>query len=271
MHAVVLLKQILDWELPAARFRIDAATNLPAEGLAPTLLGPFEQNALELALQLRDAGAITKLTALLAGPADGADSLRKALAVRADEAVHVVCAEPTVDPAETAALLAAAVGRLEPAPELVLAGRQAGDWDHGQVGYLLAERLGWPAVGLVWEAEPRDGRLVVRRSGAGADEQLAVRPPAVLTVTSHPTLQLRLGSVMDRMAANKKPIVELTPDELGLAAGALAAERRVELTRVVVPEARRDCELIEGGNAAEAAVRLLARLEELKLLPETAA
>lgn len=267
MHAVVLLKQILDWELPAARFRIDAATNRPVDGLAPTLLGPFEQNALELALQLKDAGAITKLTALLAGPADGADSLRKALAVRADEAVHVVCDHAVVDPAQTAALLAAAIGTLDPAPELVLAGRQAGDWDHGQVGYLVAERLGWPAVGLVWAAEPREGRLVVRRAGVGADEQLAVRSPAVLTVTSHPTLQLRMGSVMDRMAANKKPIAELAPDGLGLGADALAAERRVEIGPVTVPELHSECELIEGENAADLAARLLDRLEELKLLP----
>ena len=266
MHAVVLLKQILDWELPAAKFRVDPATNRPPDGLAPTLLGPFEQNALELALKLRDLGVTTKLTALLAGPGEGVDSLRKALAVRADEAVHVTCDPAPVDPAQTAALLAAAIGRLDPAPELVLAGRQAGDWDHGQVGYLVAERLGWPAVGRVWEAAPRDGRLVVRRSGAGADEELAVRPPAVLTVTSHPTLQLRMGSVMDRMAANKKPITALTPDELGLGADALVAERRVDLAQVSVPEMQRECEVVEGENAADVAARLFARLEELKLL-----
>ncbi len=275
MHAVVLLKQILDWELPAERFRVDPETNRPPEGLAPTLLGPFEQNALELALQLRDAGAITKLTALAAGPADSVDALRKALAVRADEAVHVALDPLPVDPAQTAALLHAAIRGLEPAPELVLAGRQAGDWDHGQVGYLVAERLGWPAVGLVWQAEAGDadaaGRLVVRRSGAGADEQLAVRPPAVLTVTSHPTLQLRMGSVMDRMAANKKPIGVLTPDELGLGADTLGTEQRVTFEQVSVPEAGRECELIGGDDAAEVAARLLARLEELRLLPGRAA
>jgi len=58
----------------------------------------------------------------------------------------------SADPSQTAELLVAALRRLE-SPELVLAGRQAGDWDHGQVGYLVAERLGWPAVGLVWHAE----------------------------------------------------------------------------------------------------------------------
>ncbi len=266
MHAVVLLKQILDWELPPSKFRIDPETKRPPDGVGPTLLGPFEQNALELALQLRDAGVIEKLTALAVGPAASADSLRKALAVRADEAVHVeVDAADTLDPSQTAELLLAAVRRLD-AAELVLAGRQAGDWDHGQVGYLVAERLGWPAVGLVWQAEQSDGRLLVRRSGNGGDERLAVRLPAVLTVTSHPTLRLRMGSVMDRMAANKKEITHWTPDELGLSPDQLAAERRVELTKVWVPEAKGECELIEGENAAAITERLLGRLDELKLL-----
>ena len=261
VHAVVLLKQILDWELPPGRFRVDPQTKRPPDDLAPTLLGPFEQNALELALQLRDAGAVDRITALLAGPADGVDALRKALALRADEAVHVeVDAGELVDPSQTAELLVAAIRGLE-GVELVLAGRQAGDWDHGQVGYLVAERLGWPAVGLVFHGEPRDGRLHVKRAGAAGVEELAVRPPAVLTVTSHPTLKLRMGSVMDRMAANKKQIARLTPGELGVEGSA-----RLDLLDVWVPEVERTCELIEADDPAEAAAALLARLDELKLL-----
>jgi electron transfer flavoprotein beta subunit len=266
VHAVVLLKQILDWELPPKRFRIDPETKRPPDGLAPKLLGPFEQNALELALQLRDAGAVEKVTAVLAGPADAVDNLRKALAVRADEAVHVEVdgAEP-VDPSQTAELLVGALRRLGP-PDLVLAGRQAGDWDHGQVGYLVAERLGWPAVGLVWRAEQNGDRLHVWRSGPGGTEQLAVRPPAVLSVTSHSALQLRMGTVMDRMAANRKPITRWTPDELGVGAGELEGAQRLELADVWVPETVDECELLEGDDAAEVAARLVERLVQLKVL-----
>jgi hypothetical protein len=71
---------------------------------------------------------------------------------------------------------------------------------------------------------------------------------------------------MDRMAANKKPVVELAPAELGLGADVLAGERRIELMQVSVPEVHRECELIEGESASAVAARLLARLEELKLL-----
>jgi len=266
MHAIVLLKQILDWELPPSRFRIDPQAKRPAEGLGPTLLGPFEQNALELALQLRDAGVVGRITALLAGPPDAVDALRKALALRCDEAVHVEAeAGDLDDPSQVAELLVAAIRRLEP-PALVLAGRQAGDWDHGQVGYLVAERLGLPAVGLVWRAEQSDGRLHVWRSGQAGVEQLAVRPPALLTVTSHPSLQLRMGSVVDRMAANKKPITHWTPDELGLARAQLDAARRLELAKVWVPEVERSCELFEGEDPAKVVAAVLGRLDELKLL-----
>jgi len=152
----------------------------------------------------------------------------------------------------------------------VLAGRQAGDWDHGQVGYLVAERLGWPAVSLVFRAEQSDGRLLCWRPGNAGVEQLAVRPPAVLTVTSHASLRLRMGSVMDRMAANKKPITRWTPDELGLSAVELDAARRLEVTKVWVPEVERRCELLEGEDAAAIAATLLDRLDALKLLTRSA-
>lgn len=255
MHAVVLLKEILDWELPASKFRIDETTQRPAAGLAGTLLGPFEQHALELALQLRDAGVVTKITAVSVG--ESVEGLRKALALRADEAIQIP-GDP-VDPSETASLLVAALRRLG-SPDLVLAGRQAGDWDYGQVGYLVAERLGLPVASLVFKAERDGDRLRVWRVAPGGVEQLGVRPPAVLTVTSDASLQLRMGSVMDRMAANKKPIARWDD----VAADGDAA--RVELVRSWVPEVERHCEMIEGDDPAAIAATVLSRLKELKVL-----
>ena len=254
MHAVVLLKEILDWELPASKFRVDETTQRPPAGLAPALLGPFEQHALELTLQLRDAGVVDRVTAVSVG--ESIDGLRKALALRVDEAIQV--AGDSIDPSETAALLVAAIRKIG-SPDLVLAGRQAGDWDNGQVGYLVAERLGLPVASLVFRAERDGDRLRLWRVAPGGVEQLGVRPPAVLTVTSDAGLQLRMGSVMDRMAANKKPV-----EHWELPVGEDA--RRQELVRTWVPEVERHCEMVEGEDAGEVAATVLRRLKELKVL-----
>lgn len=266
LHVVVLLKEILDWELPPAKFRIDEETQRPPANLAPSLLGPFEQHALEFALQLRDAGIAKRITALHAAPGEATDGLRKALALNCDDAMQVVAdgVDPA-DPSQTAELLVAAVRRLGK-PDLVVAGRQAGDWDHGQVGYLVAERLGLPCAGLVFHAEQDGDRLRVRRVAPGGVEELGIRPPAVLTVTSDAGLQLRMGSVMDRMAANRKPIERWTAEELGLSSERLAAARRLELVRSWVPEAESHCEMVAGEDPAEATATVLARLRELKVL-----
>jgi electron transfer flavoprotein beta subunit len=266
MHAAVLLKPILDWELPPRKFRIDDASKCPPPDLAPKLLGPFEQNALELALQLKDAGVVEKVTAIVAGGNEALEVLKKALAVRADAAVLVELEQTGPDdPALTSAVLACAVERLD-SPDLVLTGRQAGDWDYGQVGYLVAERLGQPAVGLVWRAERADGHLHVWRNGAAGVEKLAVRTPAVLTVTNHDSLVLRMSSVLDLMAANKKPIERWTTADLGLDEATLAGARRLEFESVWVPEVESHCEFVEGEDAAEVATALVGRLVELKLL-----
>jgi electron transfer flavoprotein beta subunit len=266
VHAVVLLKEILDWELPASRFRIDAETKRPPDGLAPWLVGPFEQHSLELALQLRDAGVVNRITAVHLAPGEAVEGLRKALALRCDEAVQVVSdGVDDADPSQTAELLVAAI-RKAGRPDLVLAGRQAGDWDHGQVGYLVAERLGMSCVGLVFRAELDGARLRVWRVAPDGVEQIGVRPPAVLPVTSDPSLQLRMGSVMDRMAANKKPVARWTAADLGLTDEQLAAARRQEVVRAWVPEVERRCELIGGNDPAEVAASVITRLRELKVL-----
>jgi len=256
MHAVVLFTEILDWEVQARRFRIDHRTQSPAAGLAPKLLWPFEQNALELTLQLRDAGVVGRITALSVG--DSVAWLRRALALRVDDAVQVL--GESVDPSETAALIVAAIRKIG-SPDLVLAGQQASDWDNGQVGYIVAERLGLPVASLVFRAVQDGERLRVLRIAPGGVERLGVRPPAVLTVTSDAALKLRMGSVTDRLAANKKPIErwEFPIDQ--------SASRQTLVRAWAAPEPEQRCEMLEGNDAGEVAAELLRRLGEMTVLP----
>lgn len=261
-HIVVLLKDILDPELPSSRFRVDREARRPAEGLGPSILGPFERSALELALKLKDAVG-GRVTALSVGDGGAVDGLRKALAVRVDEAVQVsVGRAPDLDPGRTAELLLGALGRLADV-DLVLAGRQAGDWDHGQVAYLLAEGLGWPCVGLVRQVWFEDGELRVRHDHDGGQQVVSIQPPAVLTVTNDDALLLRMARVNDLMAAQRRPITRWEAAELDSTAGAGPG---LEIADLWVPEHESVCEIIEGEDPSEMAINAVRRLQELKLL-----
>jgi len=261
-HVVVLQKDILDPELPSSHFRVDREAGRPAEGLGPSILGPFERSALELALKVKDAVG-GRVTALSVGNGGAIDGLRKALAVRVDEAVQVsVGRAADLDPGRTAELLLGALGRLADV-DLVLAGRQAGDWDHGQVGYLLAEGLGWPCVGLVRQVWFEGDELRVRHDHAGGQQVVSIQPPAVLTVTNDDALLLRMARVNDLMAAQRRPIPRWDAAEHGSAAGAGTG---LEIADLWVPEHESVCEIIEGEDPSEMAMNAVRRLQELKLL-----
>lgn len=266
LHVAVLIKQVLDPEVPAARFQIDASGKRPAAGIAGEVLGPYERNALEVALQLKDAGAAEKVSVITADGQEAVESLRKALAVRADQAVLVdTSGHDDLDPAQTAEILARAVEKLG-GVDLVVAGRQAGDWDHGQVGYLVAERLGWPCVSLVQRAELDGGVLRLTRQGPDGREVVEARPPLVVTVTNDERNVLRLPRVQDLMASRRQPITQWSPADLGLDAAALADLAGGQVLRLRIPERESQCEFISGDDPAEVAATLVRRLKELKLL-----
>jgi electron transfer flavoprotein beta subunit len=263
LRAVVVLRGILDPELPADRFRVDPATNRPPAGLAPLVNGPFERSALEVAMKLRDSGVVEHVTLLAAGGRGTLEILRKALGVKADAGVLVdVEGLDSLDPGPTAELLARAIQRLAPV-DVVLAGRQAGDWDNGQVGYLLAERLGWACVGLarkVWA--DGDAMHAIRDHPRGL-EQVGFRTPAVVTVTSDDSNVLRLAKVPDVLAAARKPITNWTLADLELAEGT-AEFASLEVLALRPSERTTEVHLISGDSPAEVVATLAGRLIDLR-------
>lgn len=235
----------------------------PQAGLAPLVNGPFERSALEVAMQLRDSGAVEHVTVLAAGGAGTLEIVRKSLGVRADQGVIVeVEGLDSLDPAPTAEVLARAIEKLGPL-DLVLTGRQAGDWDNGQVGYLLAERLGWPCVGLARRVWADGAGLHALHDHPGGLEQVGFRPPAVVTVTSDDSNVLRLARVPDLLAAARRPITTWTPRDLGLVDG-LDAYSTVEVLDVSPVRSEVRVELLAGDSPAEVVAKLAARLLELR-------
>ncbi len=266
MHIVVCINHIPDPEAPAKQFRLDEQSSMPLLERVNRVIGPFDENALETALQMKDGGG-AQVTALTVGPATNVEALRKALATRCDAAVHVKeDGAAGLDSSRVARLLSAAIRKLG-SVDLVLCGRQVGDWDSGQVGQLLAEELGFACVTLGRQIEPAgEGSVRVTKEIPGGVALVEAQLPAVVTITNAPTNQLRIAKIKDVMAAHRAPITTWSAVDLGLDLAQLADEVRVAVSRMFIPESNVQVEMIQGETAEEVAEQLAKRILGLKVL-----
>jgi electron transfer flavoprotein beta subunit len=247
MNIAVCLKQVVTREWPV---RADAAGSWIDERQASWELNEPDAYALEAALRLREAHGGDVL-AVSAGPARVVDVLREALARGADRAIHVLGDHlSSADAGVTAAALAAAL-RDQPV-DLVLTGLQSDDQGQGQVGVILAERLGMPHATIVMAVEVSDGSLRVKRElEAGWFEWVRLPIPALLTIQSGIN-QLRYATLKGIMAARKKDIRTVAAPD---------ATPSLRVLRVFAPERGKPTELI-GGPPEEAARELVRRLRD---------
>lgn len=266
MHIAVCVKQILDPEISPRAFKIDPAAKLAERGGASLVPGPFDLNALEVAIQLKEKHG-GKVTVLTFGVKQAQEVLRRALAMGADEAVLIAddsfaAREPSV----TARALAAAIRQLD-AVDLVLCGRQSGEWDYGQVPGLLAEELSLPLVPFVPRLDVSgDGFRLERESDEG---NIVVEAPRgiVASITNAGDNNPRLPKVRDIMMANRKPIKTLGPADLGIDEASLGADAdQLEVLDLFIPEVVSECEFVEGDDGAEKAANLVKKLLERKVV-----
>lgn len=261
MHAIVLVKRVLDPEIPRTAFSVDPERRQPHVPRAPYVLSVFDGNALEVALRLREArGGDLRITALTLGPGPAEEVLRKALALTVDAAVHVLGDDEELGAVAKADALAAAIRRLPP-PDLVLCGRQAADWEAGQIGGMLAEALGLPCVPFVSAVLDPAGTEVLQQLESG-QAVYRLRGPTVLTVTNDGQNVLRAAKIKDVMAARGKGIAVTPLGELLAEAGSQAAQE-VETLALRLPAPRRRAEICEGETAGARAGLLMRRLREL--------
>lgn len=266
MHIVVCIKQILDPEIPPRDFRIDPDAKQAARGKAGLVISPFDENALELGLQLKEKNG-AKLTVITLGEDEAVEALRKALALGADQVVLAKDeAFQGLDSYGTAHVLAKSIEKLGDV-NLVLLGRQAGDWDIGLVGSLVAEELGMPCVTFVPEIEIAGETAKLKREVEGGFDVIEARLPVVATVTNAESNQIRLPKVKDVMMAHRKPVTTWGAADLGVDAARLSAgARAVEVEELFIPETDSSCEFIEGEDGAEKARNLVRKLQDLKVL-----
>ncbi|KAJ7688987.1 hypothetical protein B0H17DRAFT_646334 [Mycena rosella] len=223
-------------------------------------MNPFDEIAVEEAVRLRERlkGAVASIKVVTIGPAKAAETLRTALAMGADSAVHVELPDsaPAPEPLGVAQALRALVRREAEREgggvDLVIMGKQAIDDDAGQTGQMLAGLLGWGqatfASKLDVDAEGKSA--VVMREIDGGSEEMSARLPLVVT-TDLRLNEPRYASLPNIMKAKKKPIEKLTAADLGV-----DFTPRLETIKITEPPTR------VGGGKVASVDELVAKLKE---------
>ena len=263
MKILVCMKQILDPELPARDFQIDPERLEARQGNASLVTNIFCENALETALQLR-AQSGGEITALCYGGEKAEDTLRKALAMTADHAVLVQREGATnPDPAAVAKVLAAAIGKLG-GFDLVLLGRESGDWGVGQTGGLLAEELGLPCLTLVDSIEVADGGLRLQRQSDVGVSIAEASTPVVLTITNAGHNVPRIPKTRDVMMSYRKPLTSWSLADLELDSDDIRqGDSYYEVVELFVPTKNIQCELVEGDDLDQKVGELARRIADV--------
>ncbi len=269
MRIVVCVKEVLDPDAVGAYavagdLVIGDDDKTLTQTTIPRLINAYDEQAIEAALRLRDAGTDCTIQVVSVGTELTA-MLRHALSLGVDEVVAIEAASSEQDCHVVASLLAAHI-RSTGGADLVLCGRQASDDDQGVVPAMIAEALEAPLVTVARSVEMVGGGApsvrVVRVTPEG-DEVVEADCPAVVSISSE-LGEPRYPTMPMKMAARKVTPTVVAPAELPTDAGDLTP--RVRLVRQYVPIVKGDCEMIEGDGPPEWADRLVERLLEEKVL-----
>lgn len=256
MNYIVLIKQVPD----TTDVRIDPVTNTLVREGVPSIINPFDENAIEAALQLKEkhGGTVTVLTM---GPPQAEQALRDAIAMGADEAILLSDrAFAGSDTLATSYTLAQAVRKISDF-DVILCGKQAFDGDTAQVGPGVAEQLGIAQITYAIEAELEGKTLRVRRLLDDRFEVVEARLPVLITCVKQMN-DPRHAGLKGVMRARKATIakwtaadIEADPDRCGLNGSP------TNVVRVFAPTRTRQGERLEG----ELDVMIPALIEKLRV------
>jgi electron transfer flavoprotein beta subunit len=264
MNIAVCIKQVPD--VPTIRMDRQRMTII-REGVE-SIINPLDYVAMQAALELRDreGGEVSVITM---GPPQSETALREALAVGADRAILLT--DPAFAGADTLAtshVLATAISRLDPFPDLVMCGMQTIDSDTGHVGPQIAEELDLPQVSGVNEIRTQGPALVVKRVSDGFLDTIRVLLPALLIVNRGlcRVRDLPLGAL--EKAFSEMDIVRWGLKDLGLAKEEVGLEgSATRVWKLRTPPPRTEGEIISG-TPVELVDNLIRRLEVMSILDE---
>ena len=226
MKVLVGVKRVVDYNV---KVRVKADRTGVETANVKMSMNPFDEIAVEEAIRMKEAGTADEIVAVSMGVRQCQETIRTALAMGADRGIHVMTDEE-LQPLAVAKLFKALVER--ESPGLVILGKQAIDDDSNQTGQMLAALLGWPQGTFASDIVLAGDGAEVTREVDGGLETVGLAVPAVVT-TDLRLNEPRYASLPNIMKAKKKPIDQISVDELGV-----DVAPRLETLRVEDPPAR---------------------------------
>jgi len=204
------------------------------------VINPWDELSLTRALELKDdaANSIEKITVAHVGPVGSEPTIRKALAIGADDAIRINAA---ASDAYFVAFQLAEVIRNNPY-DIIFCGIESSDFNGSTVGGMLAELLEIPSVSAVSSLKLENGEVILTREIDGGKETVSVSVPFVAIIQKGITKEPRIPSMRGIMMARSKPINVSEP---------AAIDSLTEIVQYEIPKPRAACKFVDPENPAE--------------------
>src|SRR3989339_38790 len=260
MDIIVCIKQVPD----TTEVKINPETNTLVREGVPSIVNPFDENAIEAALALKEQHG-GKVTVITMGPPQAKEALKQAVAMGADE-VYLVSdrAFAGSDTWATSYTLAQAIKKIGKY-DLILCGKQAIDGDTAQVGPGIAEWLNIPQATFAVKIEVADNKAKVERMLEEENEIVEIPLPAVITVVKQIN-EPRMPSLKGMMKAKKSEIPTLSladingdPEKAGVKGSP------TQVVKIFSPPAKGGGEMLTG-EPADIAAGVVAKIKERKII-----
>ena len=226
MKVLVPVKRVIDYNV---KVRVKADETGVELANVKMSMNPFDEISIEEAIRLKEAGTVEEVVAVSIGVQQCQETIRTALAMGADRGIHVLH-DGDLEPLVVAKILKELADK--EGPSIIIVGKQAIDDDSNQTGQMLAALLGWGQATFVSKIDIDGENIKATREVDGGLETLTVKIPAVLT-TDLRLNEPRYASLPNIMKAKKKPIEQVTPDELGV-----DPSNRLQVLKVSEPPTR---------------------------------
>ncbi len=230
-------------------------------------LNPFDTHALEAAVQVREGGAVAveEIVAVTMGPPSAVRVLHRAVSLGADRSVHLT--DPALENSDCCAS-GYALGRLlqQESPDLVLLGQQSDDGECYAMGAIVADHLRMPSLTQVVRMDVEPARIRCERQAEYGYDTVEVELPAVISV-GDAINEPRYPSLKAIMGARSKPLATMSVAEAGIDPERVGTTgSRTAVAAVKVPPRKAPGEVFEDDDTDETVRRIVAWLEERRLL-----